>query len=98
MGIGRHGVLRLHRRRAGRVADFAQDDRGRRWGKFGDLPLLALVLAEVLNDERLHAGDAEQALADGVNGEASEVASNPAAVELLGNGSGGAGAAEAVED
>jgi len=42
--------------------------------------LLALVLTEVLDDERLYAGDAEQALARGVDSEASEVACNPAAV------------------
>jgi len=33
--------------------------------------LLALVFAEVLDDEGLHAGDAEQALAGRVDGEAS---------------------------
>src|SRR5205807_8800596 len=42
-------------------------------------------------------GDAEQALAGGVDSEASQVAGNPAAVELFGHGGGGAGAAEAVE-
>lgn len=61
------------------------------------MPLLALVFAEVLDDEGLRV-DAEQALAGGVDGEASEVAGNPAAVELFGDGGGGAGAAEAVED
>ena len=60
--------------------------------------MLALVLAEVLDDERLHAGDAEQALARGVDGEASEVAGDPAAVELFGDGGGGAGTAEAIEN
>ena len=33
-----------------------------------------------------------------MDGEASEVAGNPAAVELFGDGGGGAGTAEAVED
>src|SRR5208282_4892926 len=67
-------------------------------GKLGDLPLLAFVFAEVLDDERLHAGDAKQSLAGGVDGEAPEVAGNPAAVEFFGDGSGGARAAEAVKD
>ena len=40
----------------------------------------------------------EQALASGVDGETSEVAGNPAAVELFGDSGGGAGAAEGVED
>jgi hypothetical protein len=66
-------------------------------GELSDLPLLAFVFAEVLDDEGLHVGDAEQALAGGVDGEASEIAGDPAAVELFGDGSGGAGAAEAVE-
>ena len=66
--------------------------------KLRDLPLLALVLAEVLHHERLHAGDAEQALARGVDGESSQVTGNPAAVELFGDSSGCAGTAEAVED
>jgi hypothetical protein len=34
-------------------------------GDLGYLPLQAFVFAEVLNDDRLHAGDAELALADG---------------------------------
>ena len=67
-------------------------------GELGDLPLLALVLAEVLDDERLHAGDAKEALAGRVDREASEVAGNPAAIELFGDGGGGAGTAEAVEN
>ena len=33
-----------------------------------------------------------------MDGETSEVASNPAAVELFGDGGGGAGAAEAIEN
>ncbi len=73
----------------------AQDDR--RWGELGDLPLLAFVLAEILDDERLHASDAEQALAGGVDGEASEVAGDPAAIELFGDGGGGAAAYEAIQ-
>ena len=47
---------------------------------------------------RLYVGDAEQALAGGVDGEASKVAAYPAAVELFGNGGSGAGTAEAIED
>jgi hypothetical protein len=74
------------RRRLGAVAEL------------GGLPGLALVLAEVLDHERLHAGDAEEPLACRVDGESAEVACDPAAVELLGDGGGGAGAAEAVED
>jgi len=66
--------------------------------KLGHLPRLALVFPEVLNDERLHSGDTEEALGRGVYGEASEVAGNPATVELLGDGNASAGAAEAVED
>jgi len=44
--------------------------------KLGHLPRLALVFPEVLNDERLHSRDTEEALARGVYGEASEVAGN----------------------
>jgi hypothetical protein len=67
-------------------------------GKLGDLPLLALVFAQVLHDEGLHIGDAEQALARGVDGEASEVAGDPAAVEFFGNGGGGAASNKAVQN
>ena len=62
------------------------------------LPQLPLVLAEVLHQERLDAFDVEQALAGGVDGEAAEVAGDPAAAELLGDRRRRAGAAEAVED
>ena len=67
-------------------------------GELGDLPLLALVFAEVLDDEGLYVGNAEQTLTGGMDGEASEVAGNPAAVELFGDGGRGAAADEAVED
>jgi hypothetical protein len=62
------------------------------------LPQLPLVLAQVLDDERLEPLDPEQPLAGGVDGEPPEVAGDPPAVELLGHGRGGAGPAEAVED
>jgi len=62
------------------------------------LPLLALVFAEVLDDERFNVGDAEQALACSVDGEAAKVTGDPAAVELFGDGGGGAGTAEAIEN
>ena len=67
-------------------------------GELGGLPGLALVLAQVLHDERANALDAEQALARGVDGEAAEVGGDPAAAELLGDGGRRAAAAEAVED
>ena len=67
-------------------------------GELSDLPLLALVFAEILDNERFNIGDSEQAFARGVDGEASKIAGNPTAVELFGDGGGGAGTAEAVED
>jgi hypothetical protein len=66
--------------------------------ELGGLPGLTLVLAEVLNDEGADVGDREQALAGSVDGEAAEVGGDPVATELLGDGGGGAGAAEAIED
>ena len=45
-----------------------------------------------------HVRDAEQPLARGVDGEAPQVAGDPAPVQLLGDGRGGAAAAEAVEN
>ena len=45
-----------------------------------------LVGAEVLDVEGAAVGDVQQALARGVDGEAAEVAPDPAAVELLGDG------------
>ena len=57
-------------------------------GEFGGLLLLAFVFAEVLDDEGLHVGDAEQAFAGGVDGEASEVAGDPTAVEFFCDGGG----------
>jgi hypothetical protein len=59
---------------------------------------LPLILAKVLDDERFHVRNAEQALARGVDGEASKVTSNPAAVEFFGDGGGGAGSDKAVKD
>src|SRR5581483_7287388 len=55
-----------------------------------------LVLAEVPHGERPHAGDLQEALARRVDGEAAEVAGDPAAVELLGDGGRRAAAAEAI--
>ena len=62
------------------------------------LPVLPLVLAKVQDLEWLAALDAEQALTRGVDGEAAQVAADPAAAELLGDGEGCAGAAEEVSD
>ena len=70
----------------------------RRAAELRGLPRLALVFAQVLDDERFDVLDAEQPLARGVDGEAPQVAGDPAAVQLLGHGRGGAAAAEAVED
>jgi hypothetical protein len=67
-------------------------------GKFRHLPLLALVFAEVLHHEPLYAEDAEQARARGVNGESSQVAGNPAAVEFFGYGGRRPGTTEAIEN
>ncbi len=60
--------------------------------------MLPFVFAEVLDDERLHVWDAEQALARGVDGEASKVAGYPAAIECFGDGRGGTGADETIKD
>ena len=46
------------------------------------LPQLPFVFAEILHDERPHVGNAEQPLAGGVDGEAAEVAGDPAAIQL----------------
>ena len=70
----------------------------RRAAELRGLPRLALVFAQVLDDERFDILDAEQPLARGVDGEAPQVAGDPAAVELFGDGRRGAAAAEAVED
>ena len=70
----------------------------RRAAELRRLPRLALVLAQVLDDERFDVRDAQQPLARGVDGEAAQVAGDPAAAQLFGDGRGGAAAAEAVED
>ncbi len=49
------------------------------------LPDLALVPAEVGDDEGLAAGEVEQALARGVDGEAAEIDGDPAAVQAFGD-------------
>ena len=49
------------------------------------LPALALVGAEVLDLERPAVRDVEQALARGVDREATEIAGDPAPTELLGH-------------
>jgi hypothetical protein len=59
-------------------------------GELGDLPLLALVLTEILDDKWFHIGNTEQTLARGMDSKASEVAGDPAAVEFFGDGGGGA--------
>ena len=70
----------------------------RRPAELRGLPRLALVFAQVLDHERFDVLDAEQTLAGGVDGEAPQVAGDPAAVQLFGHGRGGAAAAEAVQD
>ena len=60
--------------------------------------LLAPVFTEVLDDERFDGRNRQQPLARGVDGETGEIAGNPAAAELLGDGGGRAAADEAVED
>jgi hypothetical protein len=67
-------------------------------GELAGLPELPFVLAEILDDERAHVWYLEEALAGGVDGEAAQVAGDPAAAKLLGDGGGGAGADESVED
>ena len=67
-------------------------------GELARLPELPFVLAEVLHHERTHVFDVEQTLAGGVDGETAQVAGDPTTVQLFGDGSGCAGAAEAVED
>ncbi len=67
-------------------------------GELAGLPQLPLVLAEVLDDEGPHVGDVEQPLAGGVDGEAAQIAGDPAPVQLLSHGGGGSAADEAVED
>ena len=62
------------------------------------LPVLALVLAEVQHLEGLAVLDAEQPLAGDVDRPAAEVATDPAAAELLGDGESRARAAEEVGD
>jgi len=64
--------------------------------KLRRLPCLPLILAEVLDREGLDVFNAEEPLPGGVNGEASEVAGNPAPPQLFCDGGGCAGAAEAV--
>ena len=61
-------------------------------------PLLPLVCAEILDDERFHVLDAQQPLARGMNGEAAEVAGDPPAAKLFRDRRRRAGAAETIED
>src|SRR5262249_12339032 len=65
--------------------------------ELGGLPLLPLVLAQVLDDEEPDALDGEEALVGGMDGEASEVAGDPAPSEFFGDGCCRAGTAEAVQ-
>src|SRR6266487_351436 len=65
--------------------------------KFGRLPCLSLVLAQILHHKGSHTLDREQTLARGVNGEAPQVAGYPAPAELLGHGSGCSAATEAIK-
>src|SRR5262249_5288369 len=67
-------------------------------GELAGLPELAFVLAQVLDDEGADPGDLQEALAGGVDGEAAQVAGDPAAAELLGDGCCSPGAGETVED
>ena len=67
-------------------------------GELARLPQLSFVLAEVLHDERPHVGDAEEPLARGEDGEAPQIADDPATIQLLGHRRRRAGAAETVED
>ena len=66
--------------------------------KFGYLPSLALVFAKVLDDKGLHVRDGKQPLSRGVDGEAAQVASDPAAIEFFGDSGGCAAADKAVQD
>ena len=68
-----------------------------RWELSG-LPRLAFIFAEILDNERFHAGNGEQALARGVDGKAAEVAGNPPPTELFGDNGSRATADKAVEN
>src|SRR6266567_4313704 len=50
----------------------------RRVGKFGSLPCLSLILAQILYNEGLYIGDREEPLTGSVDSEAPQVAGNPA--------------------
>ena len=62
------------------------------------LPVPPLVLAQVQDIERSAAFETEQPLARGVDGEAAQVAANPATPELFSDGEGCAGPAEEVSN
>ena len=62
------------------------------------LPILALILAEVQDLEGLAVLDTEQALTGGVDSPAAQVAADPSAAELLGDGECCARATEEVGD
>ena len=52
-------------------------------GELSHLPGLPLVLAEVLNDEGLHAGDSQQSFAGCVDSESGKIAGNPASAKTF---------------
>ena len=60
-------------------------------------PLLPLVCAEILDDERRHVLDAQEPLARRVNGEAAEVAGDPPTAKLFRDRRRRAGAAETIQ-
>src|SRR6266536_5111903 len=60
-------------------------------------PHLPLIFTEVLDDERSHAGNREQSLARGMNGESAEVTSDPPAVQFFRHRSRSAATAKAIE-
>jgi hypothetical protein len=61
------------------------------------LPRLSLILAQVLHHKGLHTRDSEQSFTRGVDGEAPQIACNPAASKLMSHRRRRAAPAEAIK-
>ena len=66
--------------------------------KLSYLPLLAFVLAQILNCKRLDAWNRQQSLPSCVNCESAQIARNPAATQFLRDGCGCTRTTKAIED